>query len=407
FYNLTENNSAGLSVNMTSAIVKNQLSMAQGLINLNASEITLGTSSSTPGTLSYTAGWMYGTGKFTRWFDTPSFLIADARGFFPMGSSVYYHPFWFASSAPLTNGGTISISHNPTNSGYTSITQYNDASWGNNVIARSNAAWTILTGNAFNMNPSGIIRFGGNGFIPFVSTDINASLLSGTFGNYIAPSNVTATYFEVNRTGIDYANLNQTWYVGTKNTSNSPLPVDLVFFNGECNNQLVTLHWSTATETNNSFFSVERSDDGNTWTDIANINGAGNSNQVHNYDYTDENFSNETSYYRLKQTDFDGNVKFFSPISVSCTSADDNMQISVYPNPFNEEISLNIDNFPYSKVQIKVFDVIGNMILERNFSEILDQKVNTNIGLKGLSRGVYFIEVMTSDFRKNIKIVKN
>jgi hypothetical protein len=408
FYNLTENTNLGLSVSLTNVIVKNQLAMTLGLINLNGSEITLGTSASTPGILSYSAGWMFGAGKFTRWFDTPSFLIADIKGFFPMGSSVYYHPFWFASpSASLTHSGTISISHNPSNSGYISIGQYNDASWGNNVVARSNSAWNVAAGNGFTMNPTGAIRFGGNDFVPFVSTDINASLVSGTFGNYVAPTNVTATYFEVNRTGIDYANLNQTWYIGTKNTSNSPLPVDLVSFYGDCNGKINTLQWSTASETNNSFFSLERSIDGNAWENIANINGAGNSNQIHNYNFSDENYSNINTYYRLKQTDFDGNVTLFSPISVSCTSGDNDIQIAVYPNPFNENVTLNIVNLYKSTVRINIFDVLGNIVFSRNISPIPDQKLVSDFDLSSLSKGMYFLEITSLNFKKNIKIIKN
>jgi hypothetical protein len=409
FYDLVENNSSGLTIDSIPSKVisiKNQFSMTQGIINLKSNEIVLGVSGAIPGILSHSAGWMHGSGKFTRWIENTGMSIPIGNvGFFPMGSSSNYHPFWFGSLATLTHDGTMSISHTPSNSGNTAITQYTDNSWGNNVVAISNAAWIVSTDNSFNINPSGVIRFGGDGFMPFVLTDINASLVSNTFGDYL-PTTGTGTYFEVNRESIDYANLNTKWYIGTKNTTNTPLPIDLIFFKGSCNNGKVGLTWSTASESNNDFFTIERSLDAINWINMAMIPGAGNSNQTHNYTYSDENTVDYAMYYRLKQTDFDGNVKTFAPVSVNCASSED-IEVNVFPNPFKEEVTLDISNFGFSNAQVNVFDIIGNKIAERTFTDIQNHAFLTTFDLGSLACGMYYFEIRSAGFTKNIKIVKN
>jgi hypothetical protein len=416
FYNLVENNSTGLTINLANVNVTNQLTMTLGNINLNANELTLGTSTANVGTLVYTnnatahstggSGWMYGTGKFSRWFNNSTIVIGTINGYFPLGSSTYYHPFWFGNSG-MNFGGIISIAHDPSADGNTGISSYTDVSWGNTVTAISVASWKVSTTSTVDINgTNGSIQFGGNGFVPFNSTDVNASLVSNTVETYGVPTNVTATYFEVNRTGIQTADLYNNWYIGTRNTNQTPLPVDLLSFNGTCNEREVSLNWSTASESNNNYFTIDRSSDGNNWINIANIPGAGNSNQILNYSYADENHSAQIVYYRLQQTDFDGNIKSFTPISVSCSSNDD-IEVTVSPNPFKNEISVSLQNFPYNSGQITIFDVIGNKISEQNIATIQNQKYKTTFDVSGLANGMYFIQLKSSGYSKNIKIIKN
>jgi hypothetical protein len=192
---------------------------------------------------------------------------------------------------------------------------------------------------------------------------------------------------------------------GTKLNTN-PLPISLIDFSANCVNGIAKILWSTASETNNDFFSIERSLDGINWINIANIPGAGNSNQTNNYTYSDENSIDYYVYYRLKQTDFDGNVKTFSPVSVNCSSSAD-MEVNVFPNPFKEEIILNINNIDYSNAMVNVFDIIGNKIAERKFDDIQNHALHTTFDLGALAVGMYFIEIRSAGFTKNIKIVKN
>jgi len=221
--------------------VTTTLTMTNGLINMNGDTLTLGTSTGNPGTLTYTAGEMYG-GAFTRWFNTAVIPMPANTGLFPMGTSTgIYHPFWFANPLALSSGGTMSVTHNPTTTGYTAAS-FLDATWtppggGNTVLGVSNAIWTVATGNGFAVNGTNAdIRFGGNGFDPFVLDSMDACLASSAIDVYSASTNANVA-LEVNRTGLATLDINNPWHIGTDNpcialpppvpivTSNSPLCV--------------------------------------------------------------------------------------------------------------------------------------------------------------------------------------
>lgn len=101
----------------------------------------------------------------------------------------------------------------------------------------------------------------------------------------------------------------------------SPLPIDLLYFNARAERSLVSLEWATATEINNDFFTIERSTDGYNWQIMGYEMGAGNANQTLRYTFTDSNPLEGISYYRLKQTDFDGQFEYFAPVAVSLSGA--------------------------------------------------------------------------------------
>lgn len=101
-------------------------------------------------------------------------------------------------------------------------------------------------------------------------------------------------------------------------SAENPLPIELVDFSAAVvrNETAVLLEWQTASEINNHYFTLERSLDGFNWTEIHEEFGAGNSNSLLRYEYLDEEPVSGISYYRLKQTDFDGQFEYFPIRSV-------------------------------------------------------------------------------------------
>lgn len=95
------------------------------------------------------------------------------------------------------------------------------------------------------------------------------------------------------------------------------LPIELVSFTAIQSNDYVELNWITAAEINNDFFTLERSIDGTSWEVVTYINGAGDSNQMLTYQYRDYMPYEGVSYYRLTQTDFDGQFEVFAPIAAN------------------------------------------------------------------------------------------
>ena len=187
-------------------------------------------------------------------------------------------------------------------------------------------------------------------------------------------------------------------------TYGSPLPVELITFDVKCNGK-ANITWSTATETNNDHFTLERSTDAENWDFVANITGAGNSNQLLNYQYTDEKSLDGISYYRIRQTDFDGKSETFSPVSVIC-SVMEITDIIMYPNPFKSALVIQYSNLNEGKAQVNVYDMMGKLI------EIINAEVSTGsneliLDLNKLADGLYSVEFTTGATTYHKNILKN
>jgi hypothetical protein len=171
--------------------------------------------------------------------------------------------------------------------------------------------------------------------------------------------------------------LNSTKYITIGSASAStPLPVQLIYFNGELMEDNVLLSWQTASEINNEKFIVEKSFDANNWFQIAEVKGAGNSANVLNYSFFDDALILGTQYYRLTQIDFDGTKETFKAIDVS-KIATAPFEIKVFPNPMNEEVKVSFfaDKQGYSRFRIYAesgqemyFGLVGTLQGENSFS---------------------------------------
>ena len=121
--------------------------------------------------------------------------------------------------------------------------------------------------------------------------------------------------------------------LGTTSMSTTPLPIELLSFTASYQGgRRVQLDWSTASEQNNEFFTIERSTDMQEWEPVAQIPGAGNSSVVIDYQVLDENAPGPLCYYRLKQTDLDGTNTASDIVAVRLEDPTDEEDI-VYPNP--------------------------------------------------------------------------
>ena len=189
-------------------------------------------------------------------------------------------------------------------------------------------------------------------------------------------------------------------------TCESPLPVELLTFDAKCNNDNVDLSWSTATETNNDYFTIERSADVSDWEFVKSVPGSGNSNSARFYSATDKDPLSGTSYYRLKQTDFDGHSETFSPVAVVCDDAGTDPQVNYSPNPFTSEVWVDFQNLNFENAKVTVYDVQGNLVYQKNISytDFPDKKLNMN--LSSLAAGIYMISFVTEDYTDTHRLVK-
>ena len=122
-------------------------------------------------------------------------------------------------------------------------------------------------------------------------------------------------------------------YANFQDLVNFILPVDFLSFTARNDNAAVVLDWSTATETDNDFFDIERSADGREWATLDRVNGQGTTELVNNYQYRDLEPLTGRSLYRLRQVDFDGAYAYSALVSVTRGGKNDGEAVSVFPNP--------------------------------------------------------------------------
>ncbi len=194
-----------------------------------------------------------------------------------------------------------------------------------------------------------------------------------------------------------------------------PIPVELVSFTAIVTGTSVQLSWSTASETNNVGFEIERSVISNgvrnlTWEEIGFVEGRGTTTEIQNYSFTDQNVVSGTYNYRLKQFDFDGSFTYSNLIEVEFTLPIEFALEQNYPNPFNPSTKVKytipvIGTSLMKFVQLKVFDILGNEIatLVNDYKPAGRYEVEFNAS--SLSSGVYLYQLKAGEFIQTKKMI--
>ena len=233
------------------------------------------------------------------------------------------------------------------------------------------------------------------------STDLSISLFGGSTSQYEMKFQVANAFDEVEiifNAGITGAINNLRIYYAQHYTS-TPLPIDLMFFNAQQKNKVIELNWSTASEQNNSHFTIEKSIDAITYYEIAKIKGFALSLTQQKYSYEDSNPYKGITYYRLKQTDFDGRCKYFNPISFNYDTSE--LAYSVSPNPyFSNDISFTI---PYAHTLVEISNVRGEVVFLKTYDEAGLYKENLRALNSSLTTGIHFISFNSNNGFKIIK----
>ncbi len=175
------------------------------------------------------------------------------------------------------------------------------------------------------------------------------------------------------------------------NFGGTALPIELVFFKAEVSLLgSVQFLWQTASETNNDYFTIERSIDGMKWISVDRIPGAGNSFEIINYSFEDIKPFGGRSYYRLKQTDYDGAFSFSNTISVQVNFLPKiNRSVKLYPNPFVNLLYLEGSEEDLSN--IKIFNLFG-LELRGQIAELNVSDTKKVFDFSNLNKGVYLVK---------------
>lgn len=190
------------------------------------------------------------------------------------------------------------------------------------------------------------------------------------------------------------------------NPENALLPVELSSFSSIINKNTVELKWSTASEQNNKGFSIERKKDGGEYTEAGFVKGAGNSSETKDYSFRESNLQSGKYNYRLKQTDFNGNLKYYELTNEVIIDVPKSFAVSQnYPNPFNPSTKINFEIPKDGLVNLKVYDVSGREV-RTLVNEVKQAGYYTaDFNAAGLSSGIYFYSISAAGFNQTKKMV--
>ena len=192
--------------------------------------------------------------------------------------------------------------------------------------------------------------------------------------------------------------------LGTRNYYSSPLPIKLVSFSALDAGNVVNLAWSTATEKNNNYFTIERSTDGVDFEALMQVKGAGNSSRLLQYKQTDADPYEGISYYRLKQTDFDGSSAYSDIVAVNRIDNNIHDDIVIFPNPNTGSFKIKVPALQGRQYVLDVKDLWGRTF---NVNTTIDERSENVYSIEGLAAGVYIITASfnTGSYKRQV-IVK-
>ncbi|MFN5167994.1 MAG: T9SS type A sorting domain-containing protein [Cyclobacteriaceae bacterium] len=424
FNNLTINTGAATNVvrSDTGPSVSNILTLTLGSIDLNGT--TLNVTNTFPTAIVRTSGYLRSE-KTSAPYGELRWTTSNQIGTFeyPFGkSSTEYIPVRINKTVGGSVGGTISVwtyasaaDNSPLPS---SVSNLNGTVGGNSVTDRF---WGI-TLSGYATRPTASLTFTAVGTNAFPPSEKPASIAdiaavaaspagiaaqvwnpagywdpataSQTFGNNLP----AAGFFQVTAPSISLQNTYLPWVLVD---ISAPLPVELTNFKGRWSDNEVQLEWATASELNNDFFTIERSQSGEVFEEIERVKGAGTTQLAKTYRAADSNAPAGLAYYRLRQTDFDGTFTFSNVIRVDVPVG---ASWVMAPNPNSgEPVVIRFSQQTEAPGWVRLIDVNGRLIYQGYFESGYSQ---WEIAMaEKLPSGLYLMSVSTSGSTTTRKLV--
>jgi hypothetical protein len=248
------------------------------------------------------------------------------------------------------------------------------------LFERSNRSWYLNLTGSVGIVDSITFDFSDMGLAGTPGNPANYVLIyrSSTSGNWSIVA--TANDTEGDRVYFTNVNLMSTGdgHYTLASINNAPLPVSLSDFEAsvitEGNDHIVLLKWQTASEVNNNYFTIERSDDGVKWNSLRDIPGKGTYNGVSTYQTIDQNPLFGKSYYRLKQTDYNEDFQYVGGVkAVSIKS--ETMAVNVFPNPSKGVINIACKAGFMDGDELSITDFTGRILTNERLQQGHHQQV--------------------------------
>ncbi|UII21113.1 T9SS type A sorting domain-containing protein [Fulvivirga ligni] len=180
------------------------------------------------------------------------------------------------------------------------------------------------------------------------------------------------------------------------------LPVEFLYVDAKITNGVAMITWATGSELNNDFFTLERSTDGINFQEIATVDGAGNSSDVIEYSVEDFSAANGANYYRVKQTDFDGQYEYSKVVNVF-NEAVRALEVTAFPNPATDQLNVRIDGFGSDEVTVELTDDRGMAVYTNTFDSSFENVAQINVS--NLPSGLYIVTLKTSIYNLTTRVL--
>ena len=237
------------------------------------------------------------------------------------------------------------------------------------------------------------------------STTLQAQRFNTTlqkWGDYVsAPTSVYSaqpTTSRVTGVAIGGANFFRAW---TLSSVGSPLPIELTSWKGTCEGNEVKLSWTTATESNNDYFTIEKSRDALAWETIGEVDAVGNSISETQYGFNDDR-TDGLAYYRLSQTDNDGTNVVFDVIAAGC-DANSTEIVNAWADGVN--VNVLVSSTQAGVYDLHLMDAAGKNMVTRTSQAINKNFTQLTFGKNGVARGMYTITLQNNDNVMSRRIV--
>ena len=315
---------------------------------------------------------------------------------FPLGNGTIYRPIGMAAPAVATdhftaqyiNGnsdGTYSHNSKDVSINNISICEY----W---ILDRTNGASAVTVNLSWAANSCGVGNPATLQVCRWNGTTWRDHGNGGTFSaggiNFLSTSGSVSSF--------------SPFTLGSQNNEN-PLPIELLYFGAKQTDKKVVLDWATASETNNHFFQIERSKDAINYEIVGMVSGAGNSTQQKNYSFTDNDPLTGVSYYKMIQTDFDGETEEFGPEMVEFLPG--SIEPEIYPNPFTDKLTLTLNGLQIKANDLQIVDLSGRIV--QGWNIVSHENGNSEINTKDLPTGIYMLKIKTGNTFTTKRIVRH
>lgn len=213
----------------------------------------------------------------------------------------------------------------------------------------------------------------------------------GGYVEYLPTGTIDVATNVVSGVAVTPSNFFKSW---TLNDNSIPLPIELINFEVNCINNQTVLNWCTASETNNNYFTIEHSSNGNSFTEIGFVLGQGTTSNKHCYQFTSSINLQGVNYYRIKQTDYDGKISYSNIVTSSDCGKGNTQPVITNNGTRNVGLIFNVEGS--SNYELVIYNSLGQIMESKNIP-VYTGSNQISVRLNNVAEAVYYATLLNQN----------